>query len=119
MRRPFTITVTGVAAFVLIAAVTANAPGRSKDLDRSGGPSVSMIANAAAIASPASGTLTRKTARHPNALVSTPPSSTPITRPAAPAPAHSPSARLRSYSIAKVRAPRSPASFTATTCARA
>ena len=74
-----------------------------------------------------SGTLTKNTASQPKAWVSTPPSSTPITRPAAPAPPHTASARLRSPPSAnvvltsdsvagKTSAPPSPCAARAASC---
>ena len=67
-----------------------SAVGRDERRTRAGSPA------------PASGTLTKKTASQPSAWVSTPPSSTPMTRPAAPAPPQTATARLRSRPSANV-----------------
>jgi hypothetical protein len=110
-----------------IAAVTVTAPGRSNVRDRSIRPFLSMSHSAATSAAPASGTLTRKTARQPKKLVRAPPSSTPITKPAAPAPAHMPSARFRSAPsgnrtlmmasvLGNTKAPPSPCTARAISC---
>jgi hypothetical protein len=82
--------------------VALRAPSRSKrptaSTSRSGG--ITAKANASAIA--ASGTLTKNTASHPSSSVNTPPSRTPITSPAAPAPLQTPMARFRSSPSAKL-----------------
>jgi hypothetical protein len=76
--------------------VTLSAPGRSKLRPRSTARSAGISANDASAATVASGTLTKNTASQPQAAVSTPPSSTPMISPAAPAPPQIATARLRS-----------------------
>ena len=85
-----------------MAPVAVSAPGRSNTRSTSLGRSASISQKVRMSAVPASGTLTKNTASQPNARVSTPPSKTPTTRPAAPAPPQMPSARLRSRPSAKV-----------------
>ena len=82
--------------------VALNAPGRSKLRWVSGRRSAGISRNAASTATVARGTLTKNTASQPNAWVRTPPSSTPTTSPAAPAPPQTATARLRARPSAKV-----------------
>ena len=86
----------------VIPSVALSAPGRSKLRPCSRAPSAGISTNASATARVASGTLTKNTASQPSAWVSTPPRSTPITSPAAPAPPQTATARLRSRPSAKV-----------------
>src|SRR5262249_11446542 len=99
--------------------VTLSAPGRSNLRPSSRAPSAGINAKASSSAGPARATLTKNTASQPNARVSRPPSSTPMTSPAAPAPPQIPSARLRirpsanvvvmsARVVGKTRAPPSP-----------
>jgi hypothetical protein len=78
------------------------APGRSNRRPASRAPSAAISGNASRSAAPASGTLTKNTASQPKALVRAPPSRTPMTRPAAPAPPQTARARLRSGPSANV-----------------
>src|SRR3954451_10156947 len=82
--------------------VTLRAPGKSKLRVPAWGCAGGISANASARASAANGTLTKNTARHPRPCVRTPPSRTPTTSPAAPAPPHAASARLRARPSANV-----------------
>jgi hypothetical protein len=86
----------------VIPPVAVSAPGRSNLRSASRAWSASISTNAPMSAAPASGTLTKNTASQPRERVSTPPSKTPTTRPAAPQPPQTPRARLRSRPSANV-----------------
>ena len=86
----------------VIPSVAVSAPGRSKRRSRSRSSSGAITQKALTSASPASGTFTKNTDSQPSHCVSAPPSRTPSTNPAAPAPAQTASARLRSSPSGKV-----------------